>query len=134
MIASLSYPVAMKLLLDQGLPLSAAASLREAGIDTIHVGEIGMSEAEDAEIIQRARDERRVVATLDADFHTLLALDEAIFPSVIRIRIERLRAQALTDLVLAVTAECAEELEKGSAVTIEPSRIRIRRLPLVPNA
>ena len=123
----------MKLLLDQGLPLSAAALLRDAGIDTIHVGEIGMPEAEDIEIIQRARDEERVVATLDADFHTLLALDEAISPSVIRIRIERLRAQALTDLLLIVITECAEELEQGSAVTIEPSRIRIRRLPLVPN-
>jgi hypothetical protein len=32
----------MKLLLDQGLPLSAAALLSDAGIDTIHVGEIGM--------------------------------------------------------------------------------------------
>jgi len=42
----------MKLLLDQGLPLSAAALLRDAGINTIHVGEIGMSEAEDADIIQ----------------------------------------------------------------------------------
>ncbi|WP_335146855.1 DUF5615 family PIN-like protein [Nostoc sp.] len=41
----------MKLLPRQGLPLSAAALLRDAGIDTIHVGEIGMSEAEDAEII-----------------------------------------------------------------------------------
>jgi predicted nuclease of predicted toxin-antitoxin system len=123
----------MKLLLDQGLPLSAAALLCDAGIDTIHVGEIGMSEAEDAEIIQRARKEERVVATLDADFHTLLALDEAISPSVIRIRIERLRAQALTDLLLMVVAECEKELAQGSAVTVEPSRIRIRRLPLVPN-
>jgi predicted nuclease of predicted toxin-antitoxin system len=121
----------MKLLLDQGLPLSAAALLRDVGIDTIHVGEIGMSEAKDAEIIQRARDEGRVVATLDADFHTLLALDEATSPSVIRVRIERLRAQALTDLLLTVIAECQEELEQGSAITVEPSRIRIRRLPLV---
>lgn len=123
----------MKLLLDQGLPLSAAALLRDAGIDTIHVGEIGMSEAEDAEIIQRARVEERVVATLDADFHALLALDEAISPSVIRVRIERLRAQALTDLLLMVIVECEEDLEQGSAITVEPSRIRIRRLPLVPN-
>ncbi len=123
----------MKLLLDQGLPLSAAALLRNAGIDTIHVGEIGMSEAEDAEIIQRAREEERAVATLDADFHTLLALDEAIFPSVIRIRIERLRSQALTDLLMIVIAECEEELDQGSAITVEPSRIRIRRLPLVSN-
>lgn len=123
----------MKLLLDQGLPLSAAALLRNAGIDTIHVGEIGMSEAEDAEIIQRAREEERAVATLDADFHTLLALDEAISPSVIRIRIEKLRSQALTDLLMIVIAECEEELEQGSAITVEPSRIRIRRLPLVSN-
>ena len=123
----------MKLLLDQGLPLSAAALLRNAGIDTIHVGEIGMFEAEDAEIIERAREEERAVATLDADFHALLALDEAIFPSVIRVRIERLRAQALTDLLLMVIAECEEDLEQGSAITVEPSRIRIRRLPLVPN-
>ncbi|MBW4516969.1 MAG: DUF5615 family PIN-like protein [Timaviella obliquedivisa GSE-PSE-MK23-08B] len=124
----------MKLLLDQGLPLSAAALLRDTGIDAIHVGEIGMSEAEDSDIIQRGRDERRVVATLDADFHTLLAPSIAITPSVIRIRIERLRAQALTDLLLTVIAQCEEDLQQGSAITVEPSRIRIRRLPLVPDA
>ncbi len=92
-----------------------------------------MSEAEDADIIQRARAERRVVATLDADFLTLLALNVATTPSVIRIRIERLRAQALTDLLLTVVAECQEDLEQGAAITVEPSRIRIRRLPLVPD-
>ena len=123
----------MKLLLDQGLPLSAAALLRDAGVDTVHVGEIGMSEAEDSDIIQKARENGRVVATLDADFHTLLALDMAVTPSVIRIRIERLRARALTDLLLKVITECADSLKQGSAITVEPSRIRIRRLPLVPN-
>jgi predicted nuclease of predicted toxin-antitoxin system len=70
----------MKLLLDQGLPLSAAALLRDAGIDTLHVGEIGMSEAEDAEIIQRAREEGRVVATLDADFQHCWHLMKQPFP------------------------------------------------------
>ncbi|MDM9380469.1 DUF5615 family PIN-like protein [Chlorogloeopsis sp. ULAP01] len=123
----------MKLLLDQGLPRSTAILLRDLGIDTIHVGEIGLSEAEDTEIIQMAREEGRVVVTLDADFHTLLALDEATFPSVIRIRIERLRAPALTELLLKVIDECEEELQQGAAVTIEPSRIRIRRLPLLPD-
>ncbi|MGI0493782.1 DUF5615 family PIN-like protein [Alkalinema pantanalense CENA528] len=111
----------MKLLLDQGLPLSAAALLRGAGIDTVHVGEVGMAEAEDADIIQTARNEGRIVATLDADFHTLLALDEAISPSVIRIRIERLRAQALTNLLLTVIAECQGELEQGSALLLNPA-------------
>lgn len=123
----------MKLLLDQGLPLSAAALLRDAGIDTVHVGEIGMSQAEDAEIIQKARVEERVVVTLDADFHTLLALNEAASPSVIRVRIERLRAQALRDLLLMVIAECEEDLAQGAAIAVEPNRIRIRRLPLIPD-
>lgn len=123
----------MKLLLDQGLPRSAATLLRDAGIDTIHVGEIGMSAAEDIEIIQKSKEEGRVVATLDADFHTLLVLDEATSPSVIRIRIERLRAQPLTDLLLTVISECEADLNQGSAVTVEPNRIRIRRLPLLPN-
>lgn len=121
----------MKLLLDQGLPRSATVLLSEAGIDAVHVAEIGLSAAEDAEILQRGQEEGRVVVTLDADFHTLLALAAATSPSVIRIRIERLRAQALTDLLLTVISECEEDLEAGAAVTVEPTRIRIRRLPLL---
>jgi len=121
----------MKLLLDQGLPRSAAALLCATGIDTIHVADIGFSQAEDVEIIQRAKEENYVVVTLDADFHALLALDEANSPSVIRIRIERLRAKALTDLLLTVIAECRDDIEKGSAITVEVNRIRVRLLPLV---
>jgi predicted nuclease of predicted toxin-antitoxin system len=121
----------MKLLLDQGLPRSAATLISEAGIDTIHVAEIGLSAADDIDILQRARDDDRVVVTLDADFHALLALSAATSPSVIRIRIERLRAQALTNLLLTVLDEVAEYLEQGVVVTVEPSRVRLRRLPLV---
>ncbi|AFY78040.1 hypothetical protein Ple7327_2772 [Pleurocapsa sp. PCC 7327] len=121
----------MKLLLDQGLPRSAATLLSEAGIDTVHVAEIGLSAADDRDILQRARDDERVVVTLDADFHALLALSAATSPSVIRIRIERLRAQALTNLLLTVLDEFSEDLEQGVVVTVEPSRVRMRRLPLV---
>ncbi|NET57980.1 MAG: hypothetical protein F6K47_18040 [Symploca sp. SIO2E6] len=50
----------MRLLLDQGLPRSASILLREAGIDTIHVAEIGLSSAEDSEILQKARKDERI--------------------------------------------------------------------------
>lgn len=121
----------MKLLLDQGLPSSAAKLLSEAGIDTIHVAGIGMSASEDIDILRRAQEDKRVVVTLDADFHALLALAGSSAPSVIRIRIERLRAQALADLLLRIVGECEEDLTQGAVMTVEPSRIRIRRLPLV---
>lgn len=68
----------MKLLLDQGIPRSAAQLLREVNIDTLHVSEIGMSSAEDPDIIQKAQEEERIIVTLDADFHTLLALNNIL--------------------------------------------------------
>ncbi len=131
MIALLNYLKIMKLLLDQGLPRSASILLSDRGINTIHVGDIGLSAAEDTEIIEKAIKENRIVVTLDADFHSILALSNARYPSVIRIRIERLRAEALTELLLNVVNECQEELEQGAAVTVEPKRIRIRYLPLL---
>ena len=109
----------MKLLLDQGLPRSAARLLREAGIDTLHVGEIGYSAADDATILDRGREEERIVITLDADFHALLALSRATTPSVIRIRIEGLYGKKAADLIEAVLTHCAEDLKHGAVVTVQ---------------
>ncbi|MBF2057401.1 MAG: DUF5615 family PIN-like protein [Cyanobacterium sp. T60_A2020_053] len=121
----------LKLLLDQGLPRSAPKLLLNAGIDAIHVADIGLATAEDEEILLKAKQERRVIVTLDADFHSLLALSGAKFPSVIRICIERLKAQAFTNLLLSVLPKCEESLLKGAVVTIDHHRIRLRFLPLV---
>ncbi len=41
-----------KILLDQGLPRSAAEHLRRAGLDTVHTGEIGMATADDAMTVE----------------------------------------------------------------------------------
>jgi predicted nuclease of predicted toxin-antitoxin system len=120
----------IKLLLDQGLPRSASQLLCQAGIDTIHVAEIGFSTAEDQEILAKAIEDQRVVVTLDADFHALLALNNANSPSVIRIRIERLKAVAITNLLLSILPECEQDLAKGAVVTVELHRIRVRFLPL----
>jgi predicted nuclease of predicted toxin-antitoxin system len=72
----------MRFLLDQGLPRSAAELLRNQNLDVVHVGEAGLASAEDAEILMRGREDRRIVVTLDADFHSLMALSGATEPSV----------------------------------------------------
>jgi len=119
-----------KVLLDQGLPRSAAEQLRRAGSDTVHTGGIGMATADDASILQRANDDGRMVVTLDADFHRLMALAGATHPSVIRIRIEGLRGDALAHLIQEVPQFCRDDLIRGALVWVQERGIRIRRLPL----
>jgi predicted nuclease of predicted toxin-antitoxin system len=119
----------MKVLLDQGLPRSAARLLRNAGIDAVHTGECGLATAADLDILACARREDRVVVTLDADFHAHLVLGNAVGPSVIRIRIEGLRGEALAELVQTVLARCTAELAKGAMVSVTEDRIRVHGLP-----
>lgn len=120
----------MKLLLDQGLPRSAASLLRSRGIDAVHTGEIGLSKADDMTLIHLAAQQERVVVTLDADFHTILALNGLDKPSVIRIRIEGLKAEPLVNLLQTILTERRVELGSGALVTVQPKRIRIRYLPI----
>jgi predicted nuclease of predicted toxin-antitoxin system len=120
----------MKLLLDQGLPRSAASLLRAIGIDAVHVGEIGYSTSDDASILDNCREEGRIVVTLDADFHALLALSGAGSPSVIRIRMEGMRGEETARLIQSVIHQCGEDLERGAVVTVRHGRVRIRNLPL----
>lgn len=121
----------MKLLLDQGLPRSAALLLRNAGVEALHVGEIGLASAADISIIERARQEQEVVVTLDADFHALLALSGAAAPSVIRLRMEGLRAEAAAELIRKILAEWSQQLQEGAVLTVQSRRIRFRGLPIL---
>lgn len=120
----------IRLLLDQGLPRSTAAILRATGWDVIHVGEIGMARSPDRGILDYARKEGRACVTLDADFHAILALSGASQPSVIRIRREGLRGEALASLLLGIWPRIGEHVECGALVTVTPRAIRIRNLPI----
>ena len=121
----------IKVLLDQGLPRSAAVLLRELGWDVQHVSERDLSQAEDVAIIALARQEQRVVVTLDADFHALLAVSGAKGPSVLRIRTEGLKAAQIAALVQRVSAVAGNDLAIGAMVTVQGEKIRIKHLPIV---
>jgi len=59
--------------------------------DVFHTREVELATAEDVDILQWCREQARILITLDADCHALLALSGATSPSVVRIRIEGLR-------------------------------------------
>jgi predicted nuclease of predicted toxin-antitoxin system len=120
----------MRLLLDQGLPRSSAEILRNKGWDIQHTGEIGMSRATDRQILEYARDEQRIIITLDSDFHAMLAVENLDSPSVVRIRQEGLRGPELAELVDKIRSRIGQQLENGAMATITEKAIRIRKIPL----
>lgn len=118
-----------QLLLDQGLPRDAAEKLRVDGVSCTHVGELGMSTATDLEILDWAALRGAVVVTLDADFHTILAVQNASEPSVIRLRIQGLNAASLAKLLYQVIDQHKQELEAGCMITVKQRKITCHLLP-----
>jgi len=118
------------LLLDQGLPRSLTELLQESNIEAEHVGDINMSTAKDSEIIEYSKKNKRIIITLDSDFHTLLALSSDSIPSVVRVRIERLKAADYLPLIQTVIERCDEDLKNGCVVSVQEKQIRVRRLPI----
>lgn len=84
----------------------------------------------DGEILERARLEKRVCVTLDADFHALLAMSGAASPSTVRVRIEGLSGRALADLLKKVWSMIRDDLDSGAMATITARNIRLHHLPI----
>lgn len=122
----------MKFLIDNALSPGVADLLRDAGVDARHVRALGLQHADDQTILERAALDRFVVVSADTDFGTLLATRTASQPSVILFRGRGSRKpDVLARLLLANLAQLSDALDAGSVVTFEPSRIRVRALPLV---
>jgi len=120
----------MSLVLDQGVPRDAATHLRGLGYECIHLGEIGMSKAADEEILAFSLERNAIVVTLDADFHTILALSGASRPSVIRLRLQGLGPRDVAELVQNVLAGFEADLKRGSLVTVKAHKTTCHRLPV----
>lgn len=122
--------VDIRLILDQGVPRDAAVLLRSAGFWCSHVGELGMSRAEDAEILELARERRAVVITLDADFHAILAVSGSPGPSAIRLRLQGLDGGKVAKLVAQLVGRFVVELGQGCLITVKANKTTCHKLPV----
>lgn len=121
----------MRFLVDNALSPVLATLLTRAGHDALHVRTIALHRADDLVIFDRAAAENRVVTSADTDFGALLAARKVQKPSVIQFRGRgSRRPEALAQTILSNLGQLADALDAGSIVTFEPSRVRVRALPI----
>ena len=120
----------MKLLIDMNLSPLWVEFLAKAGIESVHWSAVGPANAPDHEIMDHASANGLVVFTHDLDFGGLLASRGARQPSVIQLRTQDVMPTGIGDVVVRAMQACRVQLEEGALVTIDPSRRRIRLLPL----
>ena len=120
----------MKLLVDMNLSPRWVGMLSEAGIEAAHWSMLGAHNARDSEIMAFGAANNYIVLTHDLDFSAILAATQGEKPSVVQIRAEDVSPDVIATQVIAALRQMATELEDGALLTIEPSRTRLRVLPL----
>ena len=113
----------MKILLDSCLSGKAATELRAHGHDVVGTGD-WPADPGDVAILTRAREEGRVLVTLDKDFGELAIVRGERHCGIIRLVDFSVVQQAATCLL--VMARHGSTLTAGGIVTAEPGRLRVR--------
>jgi predicted nuclease of predicted toxin-antitoxin system len=122
----------MKLLVDMNLSPHWVAVLADAGIEAAHWSILGAHNAPDAVIMAYASANDYVVLTHDLDFSAILAATHGEKPSVVQIRAEDVSPDVIASQVIIALRQMTAELEDGALLTVDPSRTRLRVLPLLP--
>jgi predicted nuclease of predicted toxin-antitoxin system len=94
-----------------------------------HAGDIGLSYAEDWEIIEEARRQGEIILTHDLDYGRLLAFTRQSSPSIIIFRIRRSQPDQTFQKLIDILPQVEEYLRIGLIVIVEDQIIRIRKLP-----
>ncbi|MCK6620305.1 MAG: DUF5615 family PIN-like protein [Calditrichaceae bacterium] len=122
----------MKFLVDMPLSPELAEWLKLQGHDAVHAIEAGLSRSLDEMILDRARNEQRVIVTADLDYPRLLALAQMEGPGLILFRGGNYSEQEARERLGQALKKIPVEDLPTLIVVIEKDRIRQRRLPLQP--
>jgi predicted nuclease of predicted toxin-antitoxin system len=113
----------MKLLLDTCVWGGAKRDLIAVGHDVVWAGD-WPEDPGDEQILSRAREEGRIVVTLDKDFGELAIVHGKAHAGIVRLVDQSGPRQAA--VCLGVLSAYGADLEAGAIVTAEPGRLRFR--------
>lgn len=120
----------MKFLADMGISPRTVNWLKNRGYDAVHLVEEGLETLPDDEILVKARNEGRILLTVDLDFGYLLAISGEQLPSVILFRLGNERYEIIHERLAEVLSLCERDLATGVIVSVTDETYRVRRLPI----
>ena len=120
----------MKILADIHISPITVHFLQDLGYDAIRVNEILPWNSSDEKIVETAKKERRVIITQDLDFSEIISLTGKKAPSLISLRLSSSRIEYVNKRLEEVLPKIEYDIEKGSIIVVEDSRIRVKSLPV----
>lgn len=120
----------MKFLADMGISPRVVDELREKGYDAVHLLDEELGRMPDGRILEKARQEERVLLTHDLDFGELLAANGGLLPSVIIFRLKDMRAPNVSRHLFSIISQQSDALNNGVVCSVTERKVRIRALPL----
>jgi len=117
----------MKFLADQDVYGITTAFLEGLGHDVVRAVQLGLAQAEDAELLRVAHEQGRIVLTRDRDFGALVFVQGG-GTGVIYVRILPSTQNAVHAQLERVLTLYSETELQSSFIVVEPGRHRIRKL------
>lgn len=109
---------------------AAVAWLEAEGHEAVHASSVGLARAKDAEILDFARDGRRIVVTGDLDYPRLLAIQKADSPGVVLFRGGSYSDDQMLQLLDRVLSRSQPADLEHSITVVDRTRVRRHRLPI----
>ena len=100
--------------------------------DAVHLSEQGLERLPDPGIVEKARQEGRIVLVHDLGFGELVAASGATLPSVITFRLRNMHPDRVNGALHSILSHHGAALEHGAMISVTEGQVRVRRLPLSP--
>jgi predicted nuclease of predicted toxin-antitoxin system len=120
----------VKFLADMGISPRTVAFLHTLEHDAVHLADQGLERLADQGIVEKARQEGRIVLVHDLGFGELVAASGATLPSVITFRLRNMHPDRVNRALQNIISQHEEALEYGVMMSVTEGHVRVRHLPL----
>jgi predicted nuclease of predicted toxin-antitoxin system len=118
----------MRFLADQDVYAVTVEFLRSLGHDVIPVSQIGLSQADDSDVLRAAQTQGRIFLTRDRDFGGLVFV-AGVGKGIVYLRVLPSTQDAVHEELRRVLTTHTEVELMGAFVVVEPGRHRFRKIP-----